>query len=150
MITKFKLFENNKKDYMGKFFLVPCEDWTGKKLYIVLVKEVDFKWYVDGKGYRIWPMGDNFTVDKNGDIKNPAGWGYHYTQEEFDKIDFLTPEEFWQKEPELCEKLYLKVKNELDEGKCGGWYCEMLNFYKNRLETVKDFEHYIDAKKYNL
>ena len=166
MITKFKLFENqDSKDYKDKFFLSPCYmreyDYRDEDFYIVLVKDVDFHWHIDS-GNVIWPKGDSFTVMKNGKIKNPAGWGHNYKSKGsdtkvgifnldiFEDIDFMSAEEFYDKNPELCEKLYWFICDELNSNKYGDWYGKMLKNYKRVLETAPQLEHFKNAVKYNL
>jgi len=152
----------DSKDYKDKFFLSPCYmrecDWKDEDFYIILVKDVDFHWHIDGTGDVIWPKGDSFTVMKNGKIKNPAGWGHNYKSKDsnakgidnFDDIDFMTAEEFYNKNPELCEKLYWFICDELDSKKYGDWYGVMLKNYKRVLETAPELEHFKNALKYNL
>ena len=96
------------------------------------------------------PQGDCFTVKKNGKIKDPAGWGYNYTQKEFDNINFMTPEKLYQSDPIFCKKLYWKVSNTLKSGDCCDWYIKMCRFYKSTLETIPELRYIVDAEKYNL
>lgn len=89
---------------------------------------------------------------KNGDIKDPGGWGHYYTEEEFNKIEFMTPIEFYEKYPELCQKLFDKVYNDYNGRNINqyDWYGKMLIKYKNALETIPQLRYYVDSKKYNL
>jgi len=162
MITKFKIFESqNANDYKGKFFTSPVfireYDWKKEDFYIVLVNDIDFKWKIDSKPFsetKIWPRADCFTVMKDGEIKDPTGWGHHYTQEEFDNIEFMTPIEFYNKYTKLCEELYLKVIKDFakfdNKVTQYNWYSKTLNFYKETLETVPELRYIVDAEKYNL
>lgn len=163
MTIKFKLFESqNSKDYEDKFFISPVYmreyDHTKEDFYVVLVKKVDFHWHTDTWGNTIWPQGDSFTIMKNGKIKNPGGWGYSYKGkdndtpylDDFDKIDFMTAEEFYNKNPKLCEKLYFFVCDVLISKQYGEWYGVMLKNYKRVLETAPELEHFKNALKYNL
>jgi len=88
---------------------------------------------------------------KNGDIKDPGGWGMSYTKEDFEKISFLTPDELYKSHTKLCEDLYLKVYNELNSNKSWtDWYMKMLKNYVKVLGTIPQLEYVSDTRKYNL
>lgn len=154
--------EELTKKYKDKFFISPVYmrkyDWIKEDFYIVLVKSVEIKNnpqpYKDIKGqlkpHTHCTRSDSFTVMKNGKIENPAGWGHDYTKEEFNEIDFMTAQEFYNKDPELVERLYWKVIDVIKSGKCSNWYCEMCENYESVLSKVKQLEYINAAKKYNM
>ena len=165
MITNFKIFETNYSKYKdaskyeGKFFIEQCYmneyEWKKESFYIVLVEEMLYKEYSAdryGEKHPIWPSGDSFTVMKNGKIKDPAGWGHSYSKEELDKINFMTPEEFYQQNPDLCEKLYWKIRDDYEKFKDdnSSWYSKTIKLYKKTLETISAFKHFENSEKYNL
>jgi hypothetical protein len=150
------------KKYKDKFFITPAYmkeySLVKKDFYITLVKNIHIKNNPEPrydskqqlKPHTYYPIADSFTVMKNGEIKNPGGWGMDYTEEEFNEIDFMTAQEFYNKDSNLVEKLYSFVIETLDSGKYVDWYYKMLKEYRRVLETIKDLEHFADAKKYNL
>ncbi len=153
MIQLFENFIRDKilsKEYKDKIFIAPVfmneYSWKQEDFYITLVKDV----VIDNSSNKYWPISDCFTVMKTGEITSPAGWGLDYTLERLKKIDFMTAQEFYNKYPKLCEKLYLQVVDILEKKQCGDWYCKMLKNYERVLSEVKELEYVNMAKKYNL
>lgn len=142
-----KKFENNNKnDYIGKFFITPHfnhDKWGKEDFYISLVTDVEFN--CRGK---IWPISDTFIILKDGKIGEASGWGHQYTEKEFNEIYFMSPIDLYNKYPKECEKIYFKILE--DENKCAEWYCRMIKRYKNALKTIPEFQSIIYANKYNL
>jgi hypothetical protein len=155
MITNFKIFESENFDqYKDKFFIYIGQfaKYHPILCYIVLVESIELYKHKYPINQYVKPNGDCFSVMKNGEIKDPAGWGMSLTKKEFEDSDFMTPEEFYQKHQELCGNLAFKVFEEYN-GRVisqNDWYGKMLKHYKERLETIPDLRFYMDSKKYNL
>lgn len=145
MITKFKIFENKKLyEYIDKIFV----DKGNNAIELVIRSYFISKKYIHIE-FDCFEFNENNVIDKE-------AYGNHenVTQEELNKIEFLTPIEFYNKYPELCTNLYERVKRDFDnfnftEGD-GGWYPKLFTNYKRVLETIPEFEHYASAEKYNL
>lgn len=147
-------FDALTKKYKDHFFL--CDkymreyDWEKKDFSIVLVDKIEPHESTSPLNHLYNPYGDSFTVYKNGEIKNPGGWGMSNTQEEFDNIHFMSAIEFYKEHEKLCEKLFLKIINELKIDKWSPWYLETLKRYSEVLETVPELQYIRDSEKYNL
>lgn len=165
-----KIYESNfsnkdeklTKKYKDKFFIAPVYmreyDWKKEDFYIVLVNSIEIRNNPEPrydsknqlKPHIYWPRANNFTVMKNGEIKDAGGWGHDYTEEDFNEIEFMTAQEFYNKNPELCEKLYWKVLEVLKTGKCADWYCKMCKDYERVLGEVEELKYIKNSEKYNL
>jgi len=157
MITNFKIFENKKLyEYIDKILVDKGNNAIALLIRAYFTNELsipDNKKHLYEKIVHI--EFDCFEFNENNVIDREA-YGNHekLTQEELNKIDFMTPIEFYNNYPELCTNLYERVKHDFDnfnftEGD-GGWYPKLVKNYKRVLETIPEFEHYASAEKYNL
>lgn len=140
--------------FVGKFLIHKDKiDWQYSKNYIVLITKVDPKWKV-GSGTKIWPQGDCISYNKKSYKieKDISGYGYHYSEEEFEKLEILSPQECYEKYPELINNIYDKIMIDYQKGKRSwvDWYWKGVISYKKAIESIKDFESIITARKYNL
>ena len=147
-------FDALTKKYKDHFFL--CDygnreyDWKKEDFYIILVDSIDPHTYTTPLNHLYNPHGDSFTVYKNGEISHAGGWGMSNTQEEFDNIHFMSAIEFYKEHEELCEKLFLKIINDLKIENWVSWYLKTLKRYLEVLETVPELQYIKDSEKYNL
>lgn len=162
MIKNYKLFnkinENYIKDeyltnlYKDKFFFPEVYmnkyDWKKELYYIVLIDKILLKKYNN----RYWTNGDCFTVTKKNKIISPGGYGMDYLINELNNFKFYTADEFYKKDPYICEKLYLKILNDLKDRKINNydWYGKMLLNYKRVLSNVKELKYIETANNYNI
>jgi len=152
MITKFKMFENNtsldKSDYLYKF-LVLTGDMTDEddvRANILLCNRIDAK-----TDDMIFVSFDCFDIYKNGDISDPVGDFGTYTSEDFNKFEFLSPTDFYNKYTDECELLFNRIIDMSNNSeKLEYWKNKIVEIYKKVLLTIPDFEHYSSAEKYNL
>lgn len=162
MIIKFKIFENKElnfeeltKKYKNHFFIEKTmnsdHDWERKDFYLVLVTEIRKHTAEFPINSVVIPKGECFTVLKNGEFENASTYMYSKSLEEFNKINFLTPQELYELKPDLCIKIYEKALEVINSKKnWASWYTKQLKMYKELLDTVPDLQHYEDSVKYNL
>jgi len=149
--------EEKTQQYYNKFvgkFLIHKDKSTWKpKNYIVLITSVNPKWKV-GITDKIWPSGDSISYDpKTYKIEDRInGYGYHYSEEEFEKLEILSPQECYNKYPKLITNIYDNVDRDYTKGEKGwaDWYWKSVVRVKKSIETIDEFEHYVASKKYNL
>ena len=140
-----KNFENNNEsDYVGKFCFFNSED-ENINMYIALCNRIDFK-----ENFMVYVEFECFDVDKNGNIVDPAGDSLSITIEELNKINFMTPVEFYNKHKDTCEKLYNKIREDFKKEYMEYWKARFVINYKNKLETIPEFKFFVDSDKFNI
>ena len=80
---------------------------------------------------------------------NYTDWYQEYTSLEFDRIKFMTIDEFYENHKDLFIKILEETMKESENNFKTGWYKKRTNFILNKL-TIPETEHIISAKKYNL
>lgn len=144
-----KKFENiNLRNYDDKFFIkYPFLDVSDEKFSIILVKHVMADDYNTFKNITI--TGDNFIVYKNSKLKNGNLWIKTLSKSEFDKIIFMTLEEFYKNYTELCTDLYSKIIDDLKYS-TKNIEIETLNRFNSVLENIPELEYIKMSNIYNL
>ena len=152
MITKFKIFENNtsrdESDYIDKFLVLTgnMTDDVDVKANVFLCNRIDSK-----ADDMVFASFDCFDIYKNGDISDPVGDFSTYTSENFNKFQFLSPSDFYNKYTDECELLFNKIIDlSNDSEKLEYWKNKIVESYKRVLLTIPEFEHYSSAEIYNL
>ena len=79
---------------------------------------------------------------------NYTDWNQEYVNWEFDKIKFMTPEEFYKSHEELFIKI-LEMTISENLTKKTDFYKDKINGIIKKL-TIPETEHIVDAEKYNL
>ena len=181
MITKFKLFEDRitvVPGYENKFFVQ--ENYSDSSiLNVILAYKVftndkhDYSMDADlikTKNNNVYdvpiesfPMGKYNVRDTSFDWGPTGAIGWSYTKDEFDKIEFMSPSEFYKKYTVLCANLYIRIIDDLysddKNNKKRGYtkhdsYIEVLNKFDKVLEDVPElYDKYGYLKssiKYNL
>ena len=148
-----KKFENyDSTGYEGKLFInIPSYVYfkSDIKFQIVFVDSVIF----DEKVYNI--KGDDviqFQQYVNGDeaFNYNTRWDQIYAKFEFDKINFMTVEEFYKKYESSYIRILNDILDELDKNiKWTDWKIKKLNRILEKL-TIPEVEHIIDARKFNI
>jgi hypothetical protein len=112
----------------------------------MLCNRIDFK-----EDDMIFVSFDCFDIYKNDDISDPVGDSETLTAEIFDKLDFLSPTEFYNKYTDECKLLFNRViELSNDSEKLEYWKNKIVELYKMILLTIPDFEYYGLAEIYNL
>jgi len=154
MITKFKMFENNtsrnESDYLDKFLIITGDmvvvDDGNETSNILLCNRIDFK-----NDDTLFISFDCFDICENDEISKPYGNLNTVTSETFNKLDFLSPIDFYNRYKDECELLFngiIDLYN--DSEKLAYWEIKIVETYKRVLLTIPAFEHYSSAEKYNL
>ena len=151
MITKFKIFENNKSeynenDYIGKFCIVQSDD-DDVKMSILQCNRVDFP---TKSNINIFVSFDCFDIDYDNNISLPVGDNNSLSIEDFKKIIFMTPIEFYNSNKDICEKLYYKIIEDLKDAEIKYWHRIILKNYKKELDKIPDFKFFADSDKFNI
>lgn len=166
-----KTFENNKynfDNYRGKIFIntPPTEYFKSTiALQVIFVDDIKKIYYAHNK-YNIEPFGEeekenrigmdackiesDAVVQCNiGGSMNYTDWDQEYTNWEFDKIKFMTPEEFYKNHKDLFIRILEKTMEESKNNLKTEWYKKRIKFILDKL-TIPETEHIISANKYNL
>jgi len=168
MIIDFKIFEEVKTSnkhpfswYKGKWYIHygmnHKSDWEDEIGYLTLISEM-----VNPPEYPINGFckirGESINLKKSGEVKPGGGLAYSYTKKEFDKLDFLTTEELFNKHTDIFISLFNKCVEDIERGSYVDHYMKQVKYIFSLFEPMikkhpKEFNDYLvklDAKKYNL
>lgn len=146
MITKFESLDFRKGNnyYIGRFMV----DKGSNIMTINLIENVAGSYIKYGmymlSGYKITIL--NLSDLKYVRISEPSEWRWENRGDEFEKLIILSADELFKQHPEVCEKLYSKMKEKHVK------FPGLVRYAKfvNSLEKSKDLMVLVNANKYNL
>lgn len=154
-----KTFENKdlNKKYKGKIFInTPSTHYfkSSTALQVIFVDNIDIVTPNDHLPSQ-YPLTYKIVADDTiqcnvGGSINYTDWRQEYVQWEFDKIKFMTTEEFYRDHEELFIRiLELAIEDNKNSKNKTDFYKDKLNRIIGKL-TIPETEHMVTAEKYNL
>jgi hypothetical protein len=156
-----KLFESLNdqpvKGYEGKILInKPSQNYFRSSInyQVIFVDHVLLKYSnerLSSEQPLVYTVKSDYTIQINADFSlTYTDWNQDYVSWEFDKLNFMTPKEFYEKHTEsfirLLEETIKESKNKLNKT---DWFKKKINDIIDKL-TIPETEHIISAEKYNL
>ena len=151
-----KTYENSNSNYIehpsskynrDKFFISPplLQNVYGKtiKNIIIHVHEILIP---KSNTKLIWPIGDNYNVYVDNKVELTGGFGWKYDEHDFNNINFMSAEKFYEQDEKLCLLLYTYV-NKMSNVPMADWFMKEIKDCKKVLEKNLIL---LNTDKYNL